>query len=164
MKFFNTFVIILLLSLFSSCGFVHMDFSVAADQFTDFSPDPPNEETEDCGCDENPVLVMGPCPKIHAPVCGCNGITYPNSCIAEYMGITCYTRGKCPDQHDTYPPGPPNIVSDKPTISETHNWHKPGSAVKPHREKPVVAVRPGRNKPPNQKPHKTRPPRTPRSK
>ena len=35
------------------------------------------------------------CPKILAPVCGCNGKTYDNGCIAESYGITNYTPGPC---------------------------------------------------------------------
>jgi hypothetical protein len=28
-------------------------------------------------------------------VCGCNGITYGNSCMAECSGITDFVPGKC---------------------------------------------------------------------
>lgn len=36
------------------------------------------------------------CPAIYAPVCGCNGITYPNECIAYYQnGVTEWTPGPC---------------------------------------------------------------------
>jgi PKD repeat protein len=37
------------------------------------------------------------CPTYDEPVCGCNGVTYPNSCIAEYYGgVTSWTNGACP--------------------------------------------------------------------
>ena len=37
------------------------------------------------------------CSDDYEPVCGCNGITYINSCVAEADGITFYTTGSCSD-------------------------------------------------------------------
>ena len=37
------------------------------------------------------------CPDDDEPVCGCNGITYENSCVAEADGISFYTPGVCSD-------------------------------------------------------------------
>lgn len=37
------------------------------------------------------------CPNTYEPVCGCNGVTYDNACIAEANGITSYTAGACDD-------------------------------------------------------------------
>ena len=36
------------------------------------------------------------CPQVYASVCGCNGVTYPNSCVAQYYnGVTSWTPGIC---------------------------------------------------------------------
>ncbi len=39
--------------------------------------------------------LVSNCPPDIAPVCGCNGVTYNNACVAQASGITYYTTGSC---------------------------------------------------------------------
>ena len=37
------------------------------------------------------------CTDLWEPVCGCNGVTYSNSCYATNAGVTTYVDGECCD-------------------------------------------------------------------
>ena len=53
------------------------------------------EEPIDACIDESQVCLTCACPAVFDPVCGCDGVTYGNSCEAGIKGLTSYTAGAC---------------------------------------------------------------------
>ena len=45
--------------------------------------------------DSNLIGNANECIEIIDPVCGCDGITYDNYCVADSSGITSYVAGEC---------------------------------------------------------------------
>ena len=45
--------------------------------------------------DDNLIDENSVCIEIYDPVCGCNNITYSNSCYASISGVVDYTSGRC---------------------------------------------------------------------
>lgn len=49
-------------------------------------------------CESDGTCEVRPdvCPAVEAPVCGCDGLTWSNSCIAAAEGVSVRSVGPCP--------------------------------------------------------------------
>ena len=56
-----------------------------------------SEESEEIACiDETKIDELALCVEIFEPVCGCDGITYPNLCYASsFGGVISFIDGAC---------------------------------------------------------------------
>jgi len=57
---------------------------------------PSSQPTASPECYDPAKKNNGICPLYYLPICGCDGRTYSNSCVAESEGIMKWTAGQCP--------------------------------------------------------------------
>ncbi|MCB2408410.1 kazal domain protein [Hymenobacter lucidus] len=51
-------------------------------------------------CIDPTKIKDGPCTKEYELVCGCNGQTYANTCLASNAGVQYWTKGPCPTKNN----------------------------------------------------------------
>ena len=54
-----------------------------------------DDNLNDC-IDENLIDINAVCTEEVQPVCGCDGITYSNACMASCSNVANYSKGVCP--------------------------------------------------------------------
>ena len=72
---------------------------------------------DDC-IDIDLIDLTALCSFLYAPVCGCNGVTYSNECVADnYSGVTEWTDGECEGGSDC-----PEVLGSMNQSTGPCNW------------------------------------------